>query len=59
MALFMFRGVYFVLLAYTDDGSVLSTVDDQLPVIEVDDNYPASLATDFQWLQKVRVVNVG
>jgi hypothetical protein len=47
------RGVYFVLLAYTDDGSVLSTVDDQLPVIEVDDNYPASLATDFQWLQKV------
>jgi hypothetical protein len=53
MALFMFRGVYFVLLAYTDDGSVLSTVDDQLPVIEVDDNYPASLATDFQWLQKV------
>ena len=54
MALVVFRGVYFVLLSYTGDGSVLSTVDDQLPIIEVDDNYPASLAADFQWLQKVR-----
>lgn len=50
---FICRGVYFGLLFYSTEGSVLSTVDDHLPVVEVDDGYPSSLMADFQWLLKV------
>lgn len=36
-----------------DDERVLVTMDDNIPVVEVDDNYSKSFAQEFYWLAKV------
>ncbi|XP_065558536.1 ankyrin-repeat and fibronectin type III domain-containing 1-like isoform X2 [Artemia franciscana] len=46
------RGVYLSCILYQDE-KVLVTAEDALPVVEVDDGYPASFNTDFHWLMKV------
>ncbi|XP_076334033.1 ankyrin repeat and fibronectin type-III domain-containing protein 1-like isoform X2 [Tachypleus tridentatus] len=46
------RGVFLACLFYNED-KVLVTTEETLPVVEVDENYPSSLHTDFHWLMKV------
>ncbi|XP_022242200.1 ankyrin repeat and fibronectin type-III domain-containing protein 1-like [Limulus polyphemus] len=46
------RGVFLACLLYNDD-KVLVTTEEALPVVEVDETYPSSLHTDFNWLMKV------
>ncbi|KAL3877491.1 hypothetical protein ACJMK2_035191, partial [Sinanodonta woodiana] len=46
------RGVYLACFIYTEDR-VLVTSEDQLPIVEVDENYTnPSVHTDFHWLMK-------
>ncbi|XP_050346158.1 uncharacterized protein LOC126770698 isoform X2 [Nymphalis io] len=46
------RGVYLACIVYHED-KVLVTGEEFLPVIEVDETYPACIYTDFHWLMKV------
>ncbi|CAG4937103.1 unnamed protein product [Parnassius apollo] len=46
------RGVYLACIVYHED-KVLVTSEEFLPVIEVDETYPACIYTDFHWLMKV------
>ncbi|XP_071965983.1 ankyrin repeat and fibronectin type-III domain-containing protein 1-like isoform X2 [Antedon mediterranea] len=46
------RAVYVCTLLYSED-KVLVTTEDQLPIIEVDDNYPSNMHQDFLWFMKV------
>ncbi|XP_045772114.1 uncharacterized protein LOC123872037 isoform X2 [Maniola jurtina] len=46
------RGVYLACIIYHED-KVLVTSEEFLPVIEVDETYPACIYTDFHWLMKV------
>ncbi|XP_013143433.1 PREDICTED: uncharacterized protein LOC106107217 isoform X2 [Papilio polytes] len=46
------RGVYLSCIVYHED-KVLVTSEEFLPVIEVDETYPACIYTDFHWLMKV------
>ena len=47
------RGVYLACLLYHGD-KVLVTSDDQLPIVEVDENFTGpSVNTDLHWLMKV------
>ncbi|XP_076334282.1 ankyrin repeat and fibronectin type-III domain-containing protein 1-like isoform X2 [Tachypleus tridentatus] len=46
------RGVFLACLFYNDD-KVLVTTEEALPVVEVDETYPSTLHTDFNWLMKV------
>ncbi|CAG4975413.1 unnamed protein product [Colias eurytheme] len=46
------RGVYLACVLYHED-KVLVTGEDFLPVVEVDETYPACIYTDFHWLMKV------
>ncbi|XP_075725294.1 ankyrin repeat and fibronectin type III domain containing protein wide awake isoform X2 [Rhipicephalus microplus] len=46
------RGVYLACLFYNEDR-ILVTTEETLPILEVDDCYPASFQTDFHWLMKV------
>ncbi|XP_045497495.1 uncharacterized protein LOC123695634 [Colias croceus] len=46
------RGVYLACVLYHED-KVLMTGEDFLPVVEVDETYPACIYTDFHWLMKV------
>ncbi|XP_077527009.1 ankyrin repeat and fibronectin type III domain containing protein wide awake isoform X3 [Haemaphysalis longicornis] len=46
------RGVYLACLFYNEDR-ILVTTEETLPILEVDDSYPASFHTDFHWLMKV------
>lgn len=46
------RGVYLACLFYNEDR-ILVTTEETLPILEVDDSYPASFQTDFHWLMKV------
>lgn len=49
----IFRGVYLACLLYHGD-KVLVTSDDQLPIVEVDENFSGpSIYNDFHWLMKV------
>lgn len=49
-----FRGVYLACLLYHGD-KVLVTSDDQLPVVEVDENFSGpSVNADLHWLMKVK-----
>ena len=48
------RGLYLALLLYSTEDRVLVTVDDNLPIVEVGDEYNRStLGTDISWLNKV------
>ncbi|KAH9365259.1 hypothetical protein HPB48_015939 [Haemaphysalis longicornis] len=47
------RGVYLACLFYNEDR-ILVTTEETLPILEVDDSYPASFHTDFHWLMKAR-----
>lgn len=48
-----YRGVYLACLLYHGD-KVLVTSDDQLPVVEVDENFSGpSVNADLHWLMKV------
>jgi hypothetical protein len=54
----IFRGVYLACLLYHGD-KVLVTSDDQLPIVEVDENFSGpSIYNDFHWLMKV-IQNFG
>ncbi|CAH0723197.1 unnamed protein product, partial [Brenthis ino] len=46
------RGVYLACIIYHED-KVLVTSEEFLPVIEVDETYPACIYSDFHWLMKV------
>ncbi|XP_076345362.1 ankyrin repeat and fibronectin type-III domain-containing protein 1-like isoform X19 [Tachypleus tridentatus] len=46
------RGVHLACLFY-NEGKVLVTTEEVLPVVEIDESYPSSLQTDFYWLMKV------
>ncbi|CAN8008061.1 unnamed protein product, partial [Ixodes pacificus] len=46
------RGVYLACLFYNEDR-ILVTTEETLPILEVDDSFPASLQTDFHWMMKV------
>ena len=53
--LFFPRGVYLASLLFTDDEKLLVTLDENIPIIEVDDNHPSTFLQDFCWLMKVDV----
>ena len=46
-------GVYISSLMYTKDDKILTTVDDQIPIIEVSDSHSSNIGSDFVWLAKV------
>ncbi|XP_076345360.1 ankyrin repeat and fibronectin type-III domain-containing protein 1-like isoform X17 [Tachypleus tridentatus] len=46
------RGVHLACLFY-NEGKVLVTTEEVLPVVEIDESYPSSLQTDFYWLMKM------
>lgn len=46
------RGIHLACVCYADD-KVLTTNEDFIPVIEIDETYPNSLNNDFYWLMKV------
>ena len=50
---YTFRGVYLASLLFTDEEKLLVTLDDNIPIVEVDDNYPSTFMQDFCWLMKV------
>ena len=52
--IFSFRGVYLASLLFTDDEKLLVTVDENIPIIEVDDNHPSTFLQDFCWFMKVQ-----
>ena len=37
-----------------EDDRILVTIDDNIPFVEVDDNYSKSFTHEFYWLTKVR-----
>lgn len=47
------RGVYIASMVYSDDGKVLVSVDDHIPIIEVSDSHSSTVGADFVWLAKV------
>ncbi len=47
-----FRGIYLASVLYKEE-KVLCTVDDNLPVILVDENTPSSLTSEINWMMKV------
>ena len=51
------RGIYLATLFYTKDDKILVTLDDNLPIVEVDDSSCGSFMQEFQWLLKVRNIN--
>jgi len=50
---FSFRGVYLASVLFTDDEKLLVTLDENIPIIEVDDSHPSTFLQDFCWLMKV------
>ena len=46
--------MYLASLLFTDDEKLLVTVDENIPIIEVDDNHPSTFLQDFCWLMKVQ-----
>ena len=49
----LYRGVYISSLVYSDDDKILTTVDDQIPIVEVSDSHSSNIGSDFVWLAKV------
>ncbi|XP_065065509.1 ankyrin repeat and fibronectin type-III domain-containing protein 1-like isoform X2 [Rhopilema esculentum] len=48
------RGIYLATLLYNEeDDRVLVTMDDNIPVVEVDDNFSKSFTQEFYWLAKI------
>ena len=47
------RGVYISSLVYSDEDKILTTVDDQIPIVEVSDSHSSNVGSDFVWLAKV------
>jgi hypothetical protein len=47
------RGIYLATLFYTKDDKILVTLDENLPIVEVDDASTCSFTQEFQWLLKV------
>ena len=54
--LIFLRGVYLASLLFTDDEKLLVTLDENIPIIEVDDNHPSTFLQDFCWLMKVHAL---
>jgi hypothetical protein len=48
-------GIYLSSILYSDEGRVLVTMDDNLPIIEVSDSHQSSLGNDFSWLSRVAI----
>lgn len=48
-----YRGVYLASILFTDDEKLLVTLDENIPIIAVDDNHPSTFLQDFCWLMKV------
>lgn len=46
------RGLYLTSIFYRDDN-ILVTSEDQIPIVEVEDSFSASLMQDFLWFTKV------
>ncbi len=38
---------------YSDEGKIVVTVDDNIPIVEVSDSPSSSVGADFVWLAKV------
>ncbi|XP_048576333.1 ankyrin repeat and fibronectin type-III domain-containing protein 1 isoform X3 [Nematostella vectensis] len=49
----MKRGVYLATLLYSSEDRVMVTHEENIPAVEVDDNYPTTFLQDFCWLMKV------
>ncbi|XP_028413172.1 ankyrin repeat and fibronectin type-III domain-containing protein 1-like isoform X3 [Dendronephthya gigantea] len=47
------RGIYLATVFYTKDDKILVTLDENLPIVEVDDSSSGSFMQEFQWLLKV------
>ncbi|XP_074605789.1 ankyrin repeat and fibronectin type-III domain-containing protein 1-like isoform X2 [Acropora palmata] len=47
------RGVYLASILFTDDKKLLVTLDENIPIIAVDDSHPSTFLQDFCWLMKV------
>lgn len=45
--------MYISSLIYSDDDKILTTVDDQIPIVEVSDSHSSNVGSDFVWLAKV------
>jgi len=45
--------VYIASLVYSDEGKVLVTADDHIPILEVSDSDASKAGPDFVWLAKV------
>lgn len=48
--------MYLASLLFTDDEKLLVTVDENIPIIEVDDNHPSTFLQDLCWLMKVQTL---
>lgn len=46
------RGIYLACIIFSDE-KILVTNEDFIPVIEIDESYPANFTTDFYWLMKI------
>ncbi|XP_077980335.1 ankyrin repeat and fibronectin type-III domain-containing protein 1-like isoform X2 [Glandiceps talaboti] len=46
------RGVYLAALLFNED-KVLVTTEDQIPIVEVDENFSNNIHHDFHWLMKI------
>jgi hypothetical protein len=48
------RGLYLALLYYSDEDRILATADDNIPIVEVGDEYNrGTLGADISWLNRV------
>ena len=45
--------MYLAAILFSDDEKLLVTLDENIPIIEVDDNPPSTFLQDFCWLMKV------
>lgn len=45
--------MYLASILFTDDEKLLVTLDENIPIIAVDDNHPSTFLQDFCWLMKV------
>ena len=52
------RGLYLALVYHSDDDRILVTTDDNIPIVEVGDEYNrGTLGADISWLNRVSCVN--
>lgn len=45
--------MYISSLVYSGEDKILTTVDDQIPIVEVSDSHSSNVGSDFVWLAKV------